>query len=99
VAQLLSGRERDPSEFEIQMWTRWADMVLFALEEYRSQGQTEMVVTLEQLIRLAHKSCDEASLEHARHYLVRHTTSGRPRLSSEDAKRLLRTDPWGNPYA
>jgi len=98
VAHLLKDLPRGPSEFEIQMWLRWADMVLFALDEYRARGQTEMVETLEQLIALAKRSCDEATLERARSYLARHTTAGRPSLSSEDAKRLLRTDPSGNPY-
>jgi hypothetical protein len=98
VAHLLRDLPRGPSEFEIQMWLRWTDMVLFALEEYRARGQVEMVANLEQLIALAERSCDEADRERARPYLARHTTAGRPSLSSEDAKRRLRTDPSGNPY-
>jgi len=80
------------------MWIRWADMVLFALEEYRSRERSAAVAVLERLIRLADEGCDETQRERARDYLARHTTAGRPSLSQEDAKRLLRTDPSGNLY-
>jgi len=73
-------------------------MVLFALEEYRSRERSAAVAVLERLIRLADEGCDETQRERARDYLARHTTAGRPSLSQEDAKRLLRTDPSGNIY-
>jgi hypothetical protein len=80
------------------MWIRWADMVLFALDEYRSRERKGAVATLERLIRLADRSCDDEAREKAKDYLARHTTAGRPSLSQEDAKRLLRADPSGNLY-
>ena len=98
VADLMSGHRGEPSEFELQMWARWADMVLFALDEYRAQGRDEIVEMLERFVRFVTEHADEASLETARHQLARHITAGRPSMSHEDAKKLLRTDPSGNPY-
>ncbi|UCG84913.1 MAG: hypothetical protein JSW71_13290 [Gemmatimonadota bacterium] len=98
MAQLLTGDAYGPTESEIQMWIKWADMVLYALEEYRARGQVEMVEVLEQLIGLAERLSDEAGREQAQSHLARHTTAERPSLSREDARRLLRTDPSGNPY-
>ncbi len=98
VADLMAGHQGEPSEFELQMWIRWADMMLFALEEYRTQGRDEVVEILEHFIGLAVERADESNLEAARIHLARHITAGRPSMSHEDAKKLLRTDPSGNPY-
>ena len=98
VADLMSHHRGEPSEFELQMWIRWADMVLFALDEYRTQGRDEIVEMLEQFVRFVTERADESCLETARRHLARHITAGRPSMSQEDARKLLRTDPSGNPY-
>ncbi len=98
VADLMSEHRGEPSEFELQMWIRWADMVMFALDEYRAQGRDEVVEILEQFVDFVTNRAEESCLETARRHLARHTTAGRPSMSQEDARKLLRTDPSGNPY-
>jgi hypothetical protein len=98
LADLTVGRDGDPSEFEILMWIRWADMFVFTLAEYRSRGRDADVELLKQFGNAAFERADPAALERARALLAEHTTAGRPSLSQEDARRLLRTDPSGNPY-
>jgi hypothetical protein len=98
LADLMAGHDGDPSVFELQMWIRWADMVLFALAEYRARSRTDLVEILDRFVEHVMDHTDESWLEAARAHLKRHTTSGRPSLSHEDAKRLLQTDTSGNPY-
>jgi hypothetical protein len=94
----MSHHRGEPSEFELQMWIRWADMVRFALDEYRTQGRDEIVEILERFVGLVTERADESCLEAARYHLARHITAGRPSMSQEDAKKLLRTDSSGNLY-
>ncbi|UCD24811.1 MAG: hypothetical protein JSW51_02525 [Gemmatimonadota bacterium] len=94
----MSGHGGEPSEFEWQMWIRWADMLLYALDEYRAHGRDESVELLDNFIATVVTRADEKCLETARRRLARHTTADRPSLSQEEAKKLLRTDPSGNPY-
>lgn len=98
VADLAAGRTGDRSEFEILMWIRWADMFVFTLSEYRTRGNHDAADAMEQFGKAALERVDGESMEKARALLAEHTTAGRPSLSQEDARRLLRTDPSGNPY-
>jgi plasmid stabilization system protein ParE len=98
VADLAAGRHGERSEFEILMWIRWADMFVFTLAEYQARGKNDAADALERFGQAALERVDGESLEKARTLLAEHTTAGRPSLSQEDARRLLRTDPSGNPY-
>ncbi|MEJ2238625.1 MAG: hypothetical protein P8X82_10040 [Gemmatimonadales bacterium] len=99
VADLSAGRLGGHSEFEILMWIRWADMFVFALVEYQARGCGDAADALKQFGNAALERADRKSLEKARTLIAEHTTAGRPSLSQDDARRLLRTDPSGNPYS